>query len=526
MRPSPSSWLSAVLFAANAALAQQTGFVPFEIPYGEGAHAKSVVWVPEDYDAARRWPLVLFLHGMGERGDDGERQTRVGIGKAIRAHPERFPCLVLMPQCPRDRVWTRLPFGRLARYPEAVQIVEGALQHVLRNYSVDPHRISLTGLSMGGFGAFALGARYPERFAAIVPVCGGGDPQWAEALARVPMWVHHGAEDRVVPARASRRMVEAIQAAGGEVRYTEYPGVGHACWDLVYGNPEVTAFLVGGDPAARFYEAFYLDRGEQRAEPALELYLRFLQAAPRHRLAGHAARFAIRLLRRLDRQDEAERLARRYAAVLAETVPVGINATFEDPGVDVARLTQRFESESREVFKHRNEIVELIGLRAGQAVADIGAGTGFFSNLFARAVGSRGKVYAVELGPKLVEHLRELAHAMNLPWMEAVQSTHTSTNLPPESIDVAFVCDTYHHFENWRAMLASIHRALRPGGQLVLIEFHRIPGKSRQWLLDHVRAGQETFTREIEQAGFRLIRQEPAAFLHDNYMLRFEKTPK
>jgi len=253
------------------------------------------------------------------------------------------------------------------------------------------------------------------------------------------------------------------------------------------------------------------------------LYRAFLETAPDHKYAGRAARLAIKILEARGENDDARALAATHAAVLSETVPVGINASFLDASADAARFVGRFESESREIFKHRQKIAEVVNLHAGQAVADIGAGTGFFSNLFARTVGDSGKVYAVELSPVLAERLRELAKTMKLPQVEVVQCTERSVMLPHNSVDVAFICDTYHHFAFQDETLASLHRAMRPGGQLLLIDFERIPGKSSDFVLGHVRAGREVFRAEIEAAGFRFVRAEDSSFLADNYFLRFEK---
>lgn len=202
----------------------------------EDGEQPAALYVPANYDAAREWPLIVFLHGMGERGTDGVAQTEVGIGPAIVAHPERFPALVVMPQCSPDYVWTS---------PNGIAHVDDAIAQVREGYNVDDDRIYLTGLSMGGYGAFNYGALHPELFAAIVPICGGGNPErHAEALATIPMWVFHGGADTVVVPERSRQMVEAIQNAGGSIQYTEYPGVGHNSWDATYGDPDVIAWML------------------------------------------------------------------------------------------------------------------------------------------------------------------------------------------------------------------------------------------------------------------------------------------
>ena len=208
----------------------------------------------------------------------------------------------------------------------------------------------------------------------------------------------------------------------------------------------------------------------------------------------------------------------------AETsVKPGINKAFLDPALDVAKYEGTFEGESREIFAQRARIAGLLGLREGSAVADVGAGTGLFTKMFATKVGPTGKVYGVDIAPKFVEHLREVAEQQKLSQLEAVLCTERSTELPAASVDLVFVCDTYHHFEYPTATLASIHSALRPGGELAIVDFHREPGVSRPWILDHVRAGRDVVQQEVEAAGFQLVRVEATPFLRENYLMRFRK---
>jgi predicted peptidase len=191
------------------------------------------VYLPRGYEAEREWPLLLFLHGKGERGDDGRAQLEVGIGPALVRQPERFPCLVALPQCPADRRWH-----------EVEGLIDAVLDAVCAAYPVDQARIVLTGISMGGFGTFSYGSRHAARFAAMVPICGGGEPQQAVALATRPLWVFHGARDDVIDVERSRQMVAAVRGAGGDVRYTEYPDEGHASWDRAYSEPELMPWLL------------------------------------------------------------------------------------------------------------------------------------------------------------------------------------------------------------------------------------------------------------------------------------------
>lgn len=208
------------------------------------------------------------------------------------------------------------------------------------------------------------------------------------------------------------------------------------------------------------------------------------------------------------------------AGAQLQSVNPGINRYYEDPSLE--QSLRMFEGEGREVFDRRNEIVAAVGLKPGMAVADIGAGTGLFTRLFATAVGGSGRVYAVDISPAFVRNIARIAQAENLRQVEAILGGDRDSRLPPAAVDVAFVCDTYHHFEYPQSMLASIHRSLRSGGMLVVIDYQRIPGVSSSWTLGHVRAGKETVIGEIEAAGFKLI-EERRGLLKDNYFLRFRR---
>lgn len=205
------------------------------------------------------------------------------------------------------------------------------------------------------------------------------------------------------------------------------------------------------------------------------------------------------------------------------SVKPGINADFLDPALDIGKYEQRFEGESREVFAHRARIAALLQLRPGMAVADVGAGTGLYTMLFAPRVGTEGRIFGIDIAPKFVEHIRATAAARELPQVEARLCSEQSIELPPASVDLVFVCDTYHHFEYPQPTLASIHSALRPGGELVILDFIREPGLSREWILDHVRAGEAVVRREVEAAGFAFMRREETPFLRENYVLRFRR---
>jgi len=207
-----------------------------------------------------------------------------------------------------------------------------------------------------------------------------------------------------------------------------------------------------------------------------------------------------------------------------KSVRPGVNKEYQ--GSDVAQWVERFESESREIYREREKIAQAAGVGEGMKVADVGAGTGFFAVKFSQSVGASGHVYAVDITPAFLEKIDADAKVRGLKNITTVMGADRSTNLAAECIDLAFVCDTYHHFEYPKSMLASIHRALKAGGVLVVVDFDRVPGKSRQWVLDHVRAGKDEVTREIEASGFERIDQPSTPFLTENYVLRFRKPGK
>jgi SAM-dependent methyltransferase len=205
------------------------------------------------------------------------------------------------------------------------------------------------------------------------------------------------------------------------------------------------------------------------------------------------------------------------------SVRPGVNERFLAEDLDVERFVEIFEGESREVFVQRERIVEALALSPGMTVADIGAGTGLFLPDFDREVGSEGRVYAVEISPKFLEHLRERTEREGLSRVELVEALEDSVELPAASVDLAFVCDTYHHFEYPLSTLASLYAAIRPGGSLVILDFDRIPGQSGDWVMGHLRAGKAVFRGEIESAGFRFEREVPVEGLKENYVLRFSR---
>lgn len=210
----------------------------------------------------------------------------------------------------------------------------------------------------------------------------------------------------------------------------------------------------------------------------------------------------------------------------SEGLPEGINDQFLSKNLDVDAFVERFEGESREVYTARTVIVAALEIAAGSEVADIGAGTGFFSRLFAEAAGDEGRVYAVEISPNFLDHLRVMKNDEEIETLRIVEGTGNSVELSRASVDLAFICDVYHHFEAPSATLASLYNAIRPDGSLVVIDFERIPGESPEWMLKHVRAGKEVFRAEIEEAGFELTEEIHLDELKNNYMLRFKRVSR
>jgi predicted peptidase len=250
--------LSLAVAPRSTARTPQTGFLDRTISVN-GATYKYQIFVPEDWSPKQKWPIILFLHGAGERGSDGLLQTDVGLAHAIRMDRSRFKTIVVMPQCLKDGWW---------RTSQMEEMALATLAAATKEFKGDSKRTYLTGLSMGGYGSWDLAAKYPGKFAAVVPICGGivipehlrqqrpdlaataypDEPKSYEEVAKkigkTPVWIFHGGADEVVPVEGSRKLDAALKAAGGDVRYTEYPGVGHNSWDKAYAEPELMTWML------------------------------------------------------------------------------------------------------------------------------------------------------------------------------------------------------------------------------------------------------------------------------------------
>lgn len=204
---------------------------------------------PEMIEQDKCYPLVLFMHGAGERGDDNDRQLKHGAAEFAKdENRKKYPCFFVAPQCPKGKSWAKLDWKlkKLITPEEPTEQLQLALEMVDKlaaELPVDQQRIYITGLSMGGFGTWDAIVRRPNFFAAAVPICGGGDAEQAAKLKALPIWAFHGDADPVVPVEGTTAMIEAIRKAGGEPKMTIYPDVGHNSWTAAYANPELMAWI-------------------------------------------------------------------------------------------------------------------------------------------------------------------------------------------------------------------------------------------------------------------------------------------
>lgn len=196
-----------------------------------------LLYLPHGYEEKDHWPLILFLHGAGERGDDLHMVASHGIARVVE-EKEEFPFVTVSPQCPAERGWD-------------TEKLRDLLMEILESPKIDLSRIYLTGLSMGGYGAWAMAISYPEIFAALAPVCGGGDSELVYRIKDLPVWVFHGAKDRVVPLRESQIMVDALRRYSSNMRFTVYADAGHDSWTATYNNPELYQWFLSHKRAPR-----------------------------------------------------------------------------------------------------------------------------------------------------------------------------------------------------------------------------------------------------------------------------------
>lgn len=202
---------------------------------------------PVRAEGGNKYPLVVFLHGAGERGTDNEKQLVHGVSGFV-AHIEKYPCFLIAPQCPDGKKWVEVDWSADSHTQpkepgEVGRLTLALVEKSIKELPVDPKRVYITGLSMGGYGTWDLLARRPDLFAAAAPVCGGADEATARKIKNIPIWAFHGAKDTTVKPARSRNMIAALKKAGGRPKYTEYPDVGHNSWDNAYRDPELFRWL-------------------------------------------------------------------------------------------------------------------------------------------------------------------------------------------------------------------------------------------------------------------------------------------
>lgn len=217
------------------ASAADHGFLEKKYKDADGKEIPYIVFVPHNYKPDVASPVLLFLHGAGETKGGSKMPVEVGLGTAIKKREKTFPFITIIPQA-QTRGW---------QYEGANgKMALAMLEAVNKEYKTDPKRTYLSGLSMGGYGTWSIASALPDKWAAIVPICGGGDPKNAEKLKNIPIWCFHGDKDTAVPVQRSRDMIEAIKKAGGSPKYTEYPGVAHNSWDKAYDTDELYEWLL------------------------------------------------------------------------------------------------------------------------------------------------------------------------------------------------------------------------------------------------------------------------------------------
>ncbi len=229
----------------------QSLFEPREYADDQGNVLKYRLMKPLDYKPSQKYPVVLFLHGAGERGNDNAAQLKHGM-KEFTAESRRreYPCYVIAPQCPTEKKWVEVDWSASSHQAPveasvSLRLSIEVIRSMIESSGVDRTRIYITGLSMGGYGTWDAVARYPDLFAAAVPICGGGDPSTIEKMLKTPIWAFHGGKDKVVLPQRSREMIDGLKKAGADPKYTEYPDAGHDSWTETYANPELYRWMFG-----------------------------------------------------------------------------------------------------------------------------------------------------------------------------------------------------------------------------------------------------------------------------------------
>lgn len=229
-------WLGVALSQTDTG--KQAGFLNRVFKDADGKEHKYVLFVPYDYKGDKEYPLILFLHGAGEREGGKKTPAEVGIGPAVKKQEKTFLFFVVIPRCGPPPLHNWQATGEDAKRAMAM------VDDVQKAYKIDSKRLTLTGLSMGGFGTWSLAAAHPDKWAAIVPVCGRGDAKTAEKIKHIPCWCFHGDADTAVKVDFSREMIKALKEAGGNPRYDEYKGIAHNSWDKAYGTTELYEWLL------------------------------------------------------------------------------------------------------------------------------------------------------------------------------------------------------------------------------------------------------------------------------------------
>ena len=242
--------LSVLLLAGSVHAQDVEAIMRYEVyKDASGAELNYRLYLPDGIDNVKKCPLLLFLHGAGERGSDNKKQLKHCIKDVVSySQNKKEPIIVVVPQCPENMKWVDVDWSAGSNaMPESpsvsMKMTKEVVEGLVKKHKVDKNRIYIAGLSMGGYGTWDAIQRWPDYFAAALPLCGGGDDKMADRIRNVPIWAFHGDKDTAVKVERSRAMIDAIKKNGGNPKYTEYPGVGHDCWTATFKNPEVLGWL-------------------------------------------------------------------------------------------------------------------------------------------------------------------------------------------------------------------------------------------------------------------------------------------